>query len=187
MKIRVEKRLTRGDVSRALLELVKISGVIIGSVLTPKAMEHLHRSGYVGLDINKRKVINSARSHLIKSGYISINRRGYATLTPSGAEKLKKYELKDYQLIIPKMWDKKWRMLIFDIPEHRRYTREKVRNTLRSIGFMRLQDSVWVFPYDCSDLITLLKADFKIGKDLLHLIVDEIENDKKVREFFQLG
>ncbi|KKT75590.1 MAG: hypothetical protein UW71_C0001G0001, partial [Parcubacteria group bacterium GW2011_GWB1_44_7] len=55
-----------------------------------------------------------------------------------------------------------------------------------SVGFMKLQKSVWVYPYDCEDFVNLIKADFKIGKDLLYLIVDSIENDKFIKEYFQL-
>jgi CRISPR-associated endonuclease Cas2 len=77
-------------------------------------------------------------------------------------------------------------MLIFDISEKRRGTRDKVRNTLISIGFIHLQDSVWVYPYDCEDLITLLKADFMIGKDLLYVIADKIENDIELHKKFGL-
>ena len=77
-------------------------------------------------------------------------------------------------------------MLIFDIPEKRKPLREKIRSTLLSIGFLRLQDSVWIYPYQCEDLVNLLKADFKVGKDLLYLIVDSIENDKFFRKSFGL-
>ena len=51
---------------------------------------------------------------------------------------------------------------------------------------MRLQDSVWIYPYPCEDLINLLKADFKVGKDLLYLIVNFIENDKWLKRLFGL-
>lgn len=54
------------------------------------------------------------------------------------------------------------------------------------IGFIRLQDSVWIYPYDCEDLLTLLKADLKVGKDLLYMIVDSLEGDAKIRLFFGL-
>jgi len=77
-------------------------------------------------------------------------------------------------------------VLIFDIPEKRKGTREKVRRTLISLGFERLQDSVWVFPYDCEDLITLLKVDFKIGKDILYLVVESLEYDLPLRKKFGL-
>ena len=104
-------------------------------------------------------------------------------MTKKGEDKLKEYSHSDYELLIPRTWDKKWRVLIFDIPEHRRTLRNKIRNTLIGIGFLRVQYSVWIFPYDCEELVTLLKADFRIGKDLLYLIVERIENDHEVDRY----
>ena len=83
-----------------------------------------------------------------------------------------------------KDWDGKWRVVIFDIPEERKSIRNQIRKALVSVGFMRLQDSVWVYPYDCEDFITLLKADFKIGKEVLYMIVEELEYDKPVKSYF---
>lgn len=57
---------------------------------------------------------------------------------------------------------------------------------MRDIGFVRLQDSVWVYPYDCEDFIALLKAELKVGKDVLYAIVDTIEFDKHIRRHFGL-
>lgn len=54
------------------------------------------------------------------------------------------------------------------------------------MGFVRLQDSVWVYPYDCEDFINLIKTDFKIGKDLLYIVADKIEGDKSLVKFFKL-
>src|SRR3989344_5509248 len=51
---------------------------------------------------------------------------------------------------------------------------------------LKLQNSVWVYPYDCEDFISLLKADFKIGKDVLYIIVEKLENDWHLRKFFNL-
>lgn len=81
-------------------------------------------------------------------------------------------------------WDGRWRMLIFDISEDRKYCREKIRNTLRQAGFMRLQDSIWIFPFDCEKLVTLLKTDLKVGKELLFVVAEEIEGDSRARDFF---
>ncbi|MBI5742651.1 MAG: hypothetical protein HZA25_02340 [Candidatus Niyogibacteria bacterium] len=108
------------------------------------------------------------------------------SLTPKGEAALRKLELNEYQICRPKRWDGKWRVLIFDIPEKRRMLRELVRRTLSAIGFIRIQDSVWLHPYDCEDLITLLKADFKIGKDLLYLVVEQMEYDARYRDHFDL-
>ena len=86
----------------------------------------------------------------------------------------------------PKRWDEKWRILIFDIKEARKRTRNQLRRSLVNIGFVSLQKSVWVYPYDCEDLIVLIKADFKIGKDVLYIIADKIENDRQLKTYFNL-
>src|SRR3989339_239988 len=115
-----------------------------------------------------------------------------ALLAPNALQALKLLGWKphrrqrEYKLPHPKCWDKKWRVLIFDIPEKRKYLREKIRNTLGAIGFSQLQKSVWVYPYDCEDLIALLKADFKVGKDVLYVIADKIEYDAPLRAKFGL-
>ena len=114
------------------------------------------------------------------------NEQGVLKLSPKGETKLRQLELQDFKFQKPKKWDKKWRLLFFDIPEYRRPLREKIRRTLRLIGFQKLQDSVWVYPHPCEDLIALLKADFKVGKDMLYLIVDFVENDQALKKTFGL-
>ncbi len=64
--------------------------------------------------------------------------------------------------------------------------RVHLRRTVKSLGFFRLQDSVWVFPYDCEDFVALLKADLRVGKNALYVIVEKIENDKHLKEHFGL-
>ncbi len=64
--------------------------------------------------------------------------------------------------------------------------RERIRHIVTSTGFRRLQDSVWVYPYACEEVIGLMKTELGVGKYLLYLIVDQIENDKFLREEFKL-
>jgi len=83
-------------------------------------------------------------------------------------------------------WDKRWRIVIFDIPERRKSVRTRLRRFMNEYGFVRLQDSVWIYPYDCEDLIALAKANFRIGADVLYIIVEKLERDKYLREHFLL-
>lgn len=127
--------------------------------------------------------ILAARSRLIKNGLL-VRKGKFLELTVRGAKKLRDWKKFDYSIQRPARWDGKWRVLIFDIPEKKRGLRDKVRNTLRAIGFKRLQYSVWVYPFDCEDFITLLKTDFKIGKNLLYLVAEGIEYDRHLRDHF---
>ncbi len=126
-----------------------------------------------------------ARDRLAQKGFIEY-RGGQVYLTPRGEAELQKSELRGYVARKPRRWDERWRVLIFDIPEYRKGLRDKMRRTLIAVGFVRLQDSVWVYPYDCEDLITLLKADLRIGKDVLYMVVETLEGDGPLKKHFRL-
>jgi len=183
------KRQRRNTLKKIVLGTIAISGGVAVAVMAPNALGAMAK---MGLLPNKRQKdsINQARDRLIKQGLIRIE-HGFLRITPKGTAALHLLEAKDtnvpgYDKRKPKRWDGRWRMLIFDIPETRRSTRDKIRRSLISVGFQRLQDSVWAYPYDCEDFVSLLKADFKIGKDMLYLIVEEMEGDRHLRDSFGL-
>ncbi len=172
-------------IQKIVLQTVATAGLLSVAVLAPNMLKVLAQFGFIPKPRFK-ETVNRSRKRLIDTGLL-LYMDGYLKLTHKGEARLRQLEVSDFQMTIPKRWDGKWRVLIFDISERRRVLRDKVRCTLVAIGFVRLQDSVWVYPYDCEDLITLLKADFKIGKDLLYMMVDSIENDKWLREVFGLS
>jgi CRISPR/Cas system-associated protein endoribonuclease Cas2 len=67
-------------------------------------------------------------------------------MTLKGMEKLFKTELKIMKK--KKRKDKKWQMILFDIPETKRKQRNYFRKALQYLGYKRLQKSIWVCPYD---------------------------------------
>ncbi len=66
-------------------------------------------------------------------------------LTKEGWKRLKSI-LPEYKK--PSTWDDKWYIVAFDIPEDRRIKRNAFREKLKKLGFGRLQDSVWISPYN---------------------------------------
>jgi len=182
------KRSQRKNLQKAVLGAVAAAGFLSMAIVAPNAIQTLAKLGIINTKKGYQETggINRARNRLVQEGLLARDTGGYLRLTPKGEAKLRQFELEDYDAKKPKHWDHKWRVLIFDIPEKRKGLREKVRRTLRAIGFTRLQNSVWVYPYNCEDLIALLKTDFKIGKDLLYLIVEEIENESGLRRAFGL-
>jgi phenylacetic acid degradation operon negative regulatory protein len=53
-------------------------------------------------------------------------------------------------------WDGRWRLVIFDVPESRRLTRDKLRKHLHMRTFGYLQNSVWITPDPVSEECALL-------------------------------
>ena len=179
------RKVRKGELQRLILETVKLAGILSIGLVAPNVIKAMNKLGIIS---NKRQneIVSSSASKLAKKGLLKFNGK-YYELTDEGGRRLRQLELQGYKLIRPKKWDGKWRVVIFDIPEKKRKVRDRIRNLFTSAGLYRLQDSVWVYPYDCEDIIGLLKTDFGVGKDVLYLIVDEIENDRHLREEFMLS
>jgi CRISPR-associated endonuclease Cas2 len=178
---KLAKKLKYQSIQKALLSVVAGGAFLSVAILAPNALQIFKKMGISGK--RKREGISRARDTLLKNGMLQRDERGYLQITDRGLIKL---QTKGELIEKPKRWDKKWRVLIFDIPERRRKIRTEIRHTLQSVGFVKLQDSVWVYPYNCEKFITLLKANLHIGKDLLYMIVDSIENDRHLKEEFGL-
>lgn len=74
------------------------------------------------------------------------NNQVYLRLTSQGNKKLKQ----DIPLLAlsQKPWDKKWRLVAFDIPQKEFWRRDTLRRQLVSLGFGKWQRSVYISPYD---------------------------------------
>ncbi len=182
LEIENRKRTKRDRLRKIILETAKAAGFISMALFLPNVLGAMLKMGLIASP-RQHDVVERASKRLVKSGLLEWKNKKLR-LTQKGGKELRILTLLEYAQDMSRAWDKKWRVLIFDIPERRRGLRQQIRNTLRAIGFVRLQDSVWVYPYDCEDLITLLKADFHVGDDMLYMIVDVIERDEKLRGHF---
>ena len=178
-----------GQVQNAILTTLLVGGMIV--IGAAPRLDLLKLLGARKRNPYRLKYqINDTLLRLVRKGLVTFvekDGRKFARLTPAGTERLRLEQQKAALLLQKnKRWDKRWRVVIFDIPEYRRGTRDKLRLTMRTAGFYRLQDSVWLYPYDCEDFMTLVKADLKIGNAILYMVVEKIENDGKIKKAFNL-
>lgn len=177
------KRARRTNLRRAVLDVVKAAGLLSIVLVAPNTLQALKKLGILDME-RRRESIRLTRLRLIRQGYLSVHGEGLV-LTGKGEAELRR--IGGYgQRNIHSKWDGKWRVLIFDIPNHKRGLRDRLRQSLKSNGFERLQDSVWVYPHNCEDFVALLKSDLRIGKEMQYLVVDSIENDTSLRRIFGL-
>ncbi len=66
-------------------------------------------------------------------------------------------------------WDGRWRLILFDVPEARLNTRNKLRRYLKDHGFGYLQNSVWITPDAVSEQRALV-ADGPVDVESLLLL-----------------
>lgn len=184
------KRARRGQLEHLLLGALFLTGVATIALAAPNLLQLLKKfDPNWMLKNDPRRRLREVATRLKKKGWIEfVNNRGRWEMqpTPAGRRAYEIMSMHTHRIPRPKRWDGKWRIVIFDIREKDRKLRNRVRVFLSGFGFVKVQQSVWAFPYDCEETITLLKANLGIGGNLLYMIVDAIEYDKKLRTHYGL-
>jgi DNA-binding transcriptional regulator PaaX len=175
------------DLRRALLITVAVTGVIALSAISPN-MFRLFK--ITGANARLRYTTKRVLGRLKQKGeieFIEQNGKKFVQLTKRGEQALA-VSTEKMRLIgtVPTRWDKRYRLVMFDISEKRKKTRDFLRREMIDVGFLRVQDSAWVYPYDCEEFVALLKADLHIGKEVVYAVVESIENDMWIRKHFKL-
>lgn len=175
---------------RGLLAAVAVTGLVLMVGVAPNAVQLLkylpnQRKGRTFTYQSKTAFGRLAGQGLIR--FVNEDGKRYAEITEKGSRML---ALDPEALAVmnqkKRKWDGRWRVVLFDISERRKNTRDRLRQFMSDAGFVRLQDSVWVYPYDCEDLIALAKTEFHLGADVLYMVVERLERDKHLREHFKL-
>lgn len=178
-----------GTVSLTILGLIGASGIVVAGAVAPglfqlgKSLLRKERKHWVV------KNVDQSLKRLRTRGWIRWEEGAHGwhlTLTEKGVERLMAYETKQIHLEKPKRWDRKWRVLVFDIPEPRRRLRDRVRFLLTQFGFVRLQDSVWVYPYECQEVMELLRTHYNIRYEALYFRAEYLDRDRWLKKHFAL-
>ncbi|MBN2093962.1 MAG: CRISPR-associated endonuclease Cas2 [Candidatus Zambryskibacteria bacterium] len=181
----------RIPVGNIILSVVGIAALMSFALIMPNALQALKLFGIDKKKINRRKYyIDTAVEKLCKRDLIETviktNGEKYAKLTEEGRKQLFKFEFESLSKHKPKKWDKKYRIVIFDVKESLRFSRDDLRRMLINFGFVMLQNSVWVYPYPCEGAINLLKINLEMKEEVIYMTVESIENDNWLRKYFKL-
>ena len=109
----------------------------------------------------------SAVSRMFTTGYmekIIKNAEPYFRLTGIGEKALRR-EFPIFSLRNRK-WDKKWRIVFYDVPEKEKKTRRQIQEKLQELGFGMIQESVYISPFDVAEDL----REFMIAEGLGRLV-----------------
>jgi len=182
-------RKPRSAIVKDVLYWLLMTGAVYLAASSPYFARNLWRE-YERWKKYPKKRVSDTFYNLKKQGLIEIKKQGpqiYINLTEEGKKKASFLQINDLRINKPKRWDRKWRLVIFDIAQLKKVYREAFRGKLKELGFSQLQKSVWIHPYDCVSEIDILKEFFGLTDNELRLIVaEEIGDDMKIREIFKI-
>jgi len=188
---RVQRRAKRNQIRNAILLSTYLTVGVGMIVMAPNAVRLLkYVEKVVGPSPRLKRRVSQKYSELVSQGIfrrIATQDGSRIELTEKGikiAEELSQRE--EVRPVQQKKWDQKWRIIMFDVWERRRRVRDELRETLKEIGFVKVQDSAWAYPYPCEKLLVFLRTHLKLGLGILYVVADEIEYDEKLRQHFKL-
>lgn len=178
-----------GTIQRKIL-LLLIGGIALGLSGSPQRyFKILSAIGKEWENINKNSLRRAIRG-LYESKLIDEKRNPDGTitlmLTENGKQKALTYNLEKMKIKSPKTWDKKWRIVLFDIPTDRNKIRDALRGHFKKLGFYEFQKSVFIHPYDCKDEIDYLVEFYDIRPFVRFIIADSIDNEFHLKHYFGL-
>ena len=123
----------------------------------------------------KREKFSKLISYLNKKGYIKIKNLKSSKsviLTKEGISKALKasFNIESKK----KRKDGKWIMVIFDVPEKNRKSRNLLRSILFNLGYKMFQQSAWISPYDVYSKTEKLLALYSLDQYVKMFLIEEI-------------
>jgi len=182
-------RVTIGSIQKKIL-LMLLGGMALSATRSTRKQWQIIKGVSEGLKEIDRQTIDRAVNSLYKAKLINErhNRDGTTTLILNnyGKKKALTYNLENIKINRPENWDRKWRIIIFDIPHYLKKTRDSLRFMFKKMGFCPLQKSVFVYPFDCQKEIEFITEWHRANKYIRFIVADSVDNESFLRKYFKL-
>jgi len=183
----MEKNATKNITKIILLSLFAVG--VVSVVVTLPGLALIGKE-FVGWKKYKRFRLRSTLKRLHAQRMINFSEKSDGAikleLIEMGRKRVLRYKFEEMKIKAPQEWDGLWRIVVFDIPNKRKQAREALRAKLKNLGFYKLQESIFVYPYGCKDEIDFIKEIFNISPFVKFIVAKEIEDDFKLRKVFLL-
>jgi DNA-binding transcriptional regulator PaaX len=108
-------------------------------------------------------------------------------LSEKGLALVKILASEDIVLEKPTAWDGWWHLVCYDIPEIKKAEREYFQRKLKELEFKKIQNSLWVYPYDCKEEIAVFAESLGINYFVVYLNTNKLPQESMLREFYGLS
>lgn len=181
----------KSKIGKDLLKYLAFGGILTIAMLSPIGGPKIVKSFFKHLRYKIRQIKDSAY-YLRKRGLVEFimenDNEITLKITNNGKKYLKTFDIDNMILNKPERWDKKWRLVVFDVPEEHKNAREALRRKLKELNFVRFQDSVWITPYQCDDEIRFLREIFKIPFDVDVFEVSDLKHHEiRLKKHFKIS
>lgn len=172
-----------------ILKVLGVAGFIAASLIMPglpKILTPTYKSQQKHWGHFNKRRLKAALRRLQQNGVIEESEQAgeiIFKITEKGRLKLFKYRLEELTLN-ERSWDRKWRLVAYDIPKVKKNQAEAFRTLLKKMNFLQLQKSLWLTPYSCTNEIEFLKKLYNLTNHVTILTISRLEGESEYRKYF---
>ncbi|MEK7169678.1 MAG: CRISPR-associated endonuclease Cas2 [Patescibacteria group bacterium] len=190
-KVKLRKqRKGLGAVQKRIL-LLLLGGVALGCTRSFKKQWQIIKDVHTGWQDIKRQTAERAVEALYESRLIEAKENADGTYTlvlgDKGKKKALTYRASHIKVKHPGPWNKKWWIVLYDIPEDEREARNAFRDHLKRLGFRKLQHSAGIYPFPCPNELDFIVELLDIRKYVRIIEADHLDNEDYWKQVFRLN
>lgn len=176
-----------GRLQKKILILL-FGGIALAGTRSASKQWRILKGLYSALKDEENSNVERSISNLFRSRMISekSNSDGTTTLilTKNGRETALTFNIENIKLSTEKKWDKKWRIVTYDVPEKFKKTRDSLRCLLKKIDMLELQRSIFIYPYECHEEIRYIVEFYNAWKFVRFIVAESIDNELELKKYF---
>ena len=114
------------------------------------------------------------------------NGNTHIVISERGKKRVLDFKIDEMKIERPDKWDKKWRVVFFDVPEKKRWARDAIREKLKELEFHELQKSVFIHPFNCNNEINFIIEYFEVRRYVRTGELINLTNEEELMLHFKL-
>lgn len=186
----MSQRETTVKVIDEIIRFMAFSGVVAAGLALPNVLIAFNKP--LGTLLGKlderdrerelRRVISNMKSqgYLVDGSY-----EHGLQLTDKARTRLQKVLFNELTVVATEQWDHFWRIILYDIPESKKYARNALNSHLRAIGCFQLQRSVWITPFPCRDVVVAITANYDVDTYVTYFEAKNLDNERTMISYFK--
>lgn len=107
-------------------------------------------------------------------------------ITEQGETRILKMALDEVQIKKPHKWNNKWHLVSYDIDKSHSNERYALLHYLKTWGFIKMHDSLYLHAYPCLNETEYLRQYLKVGDMVRFFIVDDFEGSQAYKKYFDI-
>ena len=187
--VRKTKKEWFGPTQKKIL-LLLLGGMALSCTRSPKMQWKIIKGVHENWKDLSRQSAERAVAGLYESKLLKAmeNADGTTTLILSdeGKKRALTYRIRYARIKPTGPWDKKWRIVLYDIPEDEREARDAFREHITQLGLRKFQHSAGIYPFDCKNEIDFFIELLDIRKYVRFVVADSIDDEANWKLKFKL-